>query len=391
MRIIEMMSVIAGMFVAGTMYASGVPDDFCGENRTGGDSALKGMVIAPYDNGVFGFEIIRDFFTGSGREIVKIVGLTQEDVSEISEIVVPDEIECKGKNYPVGMIGVGVFNDLDNLKSVTLPPSIVIIEPNFRNCQRLETVVMPEGLQGLDIGGSFHECPALRSLTVPASASAVGPMFLVGCGVRTLTFCGNASMGGSSVMSLYELETINFGGHVYLWELCLSGLRKLSSISLRGTGIKELPCGVLSYCDALEEVCLPDEKNLYIDNTVLTYCRSLCRVYSPNVVPPVVYSYNGAAEFGGLTGAEGSVDKEACVLYVPEGAADAYRADPGWSAFTHIVEYDFASEAVIEADSLADENCQVEYYDLNGRRVDAPSRGIFIRRQGASVTKMTIP
>lgn len=38
----------------------------------------------------------------------------------------------------------------------------------------------------------------------------------------------------------------------------------------------------------------------------------------------------------------------------------------------------------------SDKQLPVEYFDLNGMKVETPSRGIFIRRQGADVTKVVI-
>ena len=38
----------------------------------------------------------------------------------------------------------------------------------------------------------------------------------------------------------------------------------------------------------------------------------------------------------------------------------------------------------------ADENAPVEYFNLQGVRVENPSNGIFIRRQGSEVTKVAV-
>ncbi len=42
------------------------------------------------------------------------------------------------------------------------------------------------------------------------------------------------------------------------------------------------------------------------------------------------------------------------------------------------------------ADGIADENAPVEYYNIQGVRVNNPSNGIFIRRQGSKVTKIAL-
>lgn len=41
-------------------------------------------------------------------------------------------------------------------------------------------------------------------------------------------------------------------------------------------------------------------------------------------------------------------------------------------------------------DTFVDDNNPAIYYNLNGIRIDNPSRGIFIRRQGSSTTKITL-
>ena len=44
----------------------------------------------------------------------------------------------------------------------------------------------------------------------------------------------------------------------------------------------------------------------------------------------------------------------------------------------------------IDTPAALDYDAPVEYYDLQGRRIDNPARGIYIRRQGSSVTKVII-
>ncbi len=69
-----------------------------------------------------------------------------------------------------------------------------------------------------------------------------------------------------------------------------------------------------------------------------------------------------------------NVDKSACTLYVPKGAKAAYAATDQW--------WDFRIE---ELESTDIENVVPElsfdapvYYDLSGRRVENPTRGIYI-------------
>ena len=68
----------------------------------------------------------------------------------------------------------------------------------------------------------------------------------------------------------------------------------------------------------------------------------------------------------------GDVYSNAC-LYVPEGRKFAYEKTTPWDKF-YIVEMDFTGIDEMES-QVSDENV---YYDLSGRRVENPTRGIYI-------------
>ena len=44
----------------------------------------------------------------------------------------------------------------------------------------------------------------------------------------------------------------------------------------------------------------------------------------------------------------------------------------------------------IENIGISDSDAPVEYFNLQGMRVDKPSRGIYIRRQGSSTSKVIL-
>lgn len=87
------------------------------------------------------------------------------------------------------------------------------------------------------------------------------------------------------------------------------------------------------------------------------------------------------------------VDVERCVVYVPQGCLEAYRTHPSWEVFKNIVEYDFASNAMIKRDvdvgvtvSVNDgaihivPDCDFEVYDIAGKRCASTglSSGIYV-------------
>ena len=60
---------------------------------------------------------------------------------------------------------------------------------------------------------------------------------------------------------------------------------------------------------------------------------------------------------------------------MPTGRKEAYLSAEYWKDFTNIVEMDFTG---ID-DVTTENNGGDEWYDLNGRSVDYPTKGIYIR------------
>jgi hypothetical protein len=90
-------------------------------------------------------------------------------------------------------------------------------------------------------------------------------------------------------------------------------------------GIDYIPRGTFAGCSSLTSVTLPASmKGIELDAFNLT--ESLMTIYSYNPIPP-------SAERG-----FNSVDKSACIVYVPAGSGAAYAAAEGWKEFKNIVE-----------------------------------------------------
>ena len=68
------------------------------------------------------------------------------------------------------------------------------------------------------------------------------------------------------------------------------------------------------------------------------------------------------------------IDKETCVLYVPQGCVEAYRTAEGWGEFTHIVEMESTGIESVRDTSVR----PFAIYNLNGQRVENPSKGLYI-------------
>ena len=108
-------------------------------------------------------------------------------------------------------------------------------------------------------------------------------------------------------------------------------------------------------------------------------CSGLTAIYAYATTPANLASATSRTRAGSSSVFEG-VDKETCVLYVPQGSLELYRAAEGWGEFTHIVEMDGTG---ISSVSVTDNIFDV--YDMSGRKVrtattslDGLLKGIYI-------------
>ena len=79
-------------------------------------------------------------------------------------------------------------------------------------------------------------------------------------------------------------------------------------------------------------------------------------------------------------------------LVVPVGSKALYQAHEEWGQFGTIIEDDKVVDGI--DDVLAEDpstNQPVEYFNLSGRKVNAPlAPGFYLRRQGAQTTKILV-
>lgn len=81
----------------------------------------------------------------------------------------------------VTSIGFGAFESCSTLETVELSQGLLMIDDSaFASCVKLSKITLPEGL--LAIGdGAFQECDALTAIEIPASVISIGDAAFFGC------------------------------------------------------------------------------------------------------------------------------------------------------------------------------------------------------------------
>ena len=151
-----------------------------------------------------------------------------------------------------------------------------------------------------------------------------------------------------------------------------------SAVSHEGKNYTVTGIGAGAFNDntALIQITIP-ETVIYIDCGAFTGCRNLAViiVYAEHPI-----SFRLALTRAGDYGVFEGVDKEKCVLYVPDGSVNAYKAAEGWSEFKQIQPI-----TALGINGLCQDGRTFDVYNLQGRKVlndannlDGLPRGVYI-------------
>lgn len=115
---------------------------------------------------------------------------------------------------------------------------------------------------------------------------------------------------------------------------------------------------------------------------------------------PMEFAYNTYFENGeSLAEGEAKYDNSETILTTNPDFVNAAEGNFTIGASTEQAKYQtgapkwlvpYSGESAIESIGVDNENAPVEYFNLQGIRVDNPAAGIFIRRQGSKVSKVVI-
>lgn len=340
------------------------------------------------------------------------VGTSDENIEEANIL---SEVKIGNDSYTVTKIGESAFSYRGNLKNVSMPATVKIIDDRAFYCSYPAPIELHEGLEKV---GYFAGIPCGKNLKLPNSLKSYSYYsFTWGFDLVTIknlsSFChlefddhysARALFGDVFDTPLYlnEQEIIDLVIPSDISTINYCGFANCPIEGVNTNKVTKVGQHAFSHCKNLREAVIGmnvDSEDIAIESDAFTTCEKLEYVELGSTVTQI-----GERAFANLK----SLDKVLChsmtppavnentfentypswvTLYVPVGAKAAYKADPVWGQFGEIIE-EF-EEAGIKDISEGD-NAPIEYYDLNGIRIDEPEHGVFIHKQGSKIKKIVL-
>ena len=217
------------------------------------------------------------------------------------------------------------FSSCTNLTSVVVPKDVTTIEnAAFSGCSNL-SIVLPEGLTSIGNGG-FQNCVYMKEISLPESLTKIGSSALAGCiTLKTLYIPKNlTSIGYQALANLKGLLSIAVDPANPQYDSrngCNAVITTASNAMVTGCQNTNLPevvkviSGMFNQ-NHLQSFVIPSSATSVAVNAFYN-CSQLKTVVAKGVTPPTL----GNDAFKGI--------HADCVLWVPYGKTQAYRA-AGW-------------------------------------------------------------
>ena len=315
----------------------------------------------------------------------------------------------------IASIGASAFYGCSKLSEIVIPDAVTAIGSSvFRNCTSLETVKVGNGTKSID-SYAFRGCSALSSITLGDSVATIGSYAFTSCSslpeivipqsvtkIKDYAFYGCTALAdviiedrttalslGSNVSSpLFSdcpLDSVYIGGKITYWGYSpfsrnislrsvvitdteeevydneFYGCSNLKNVSI-GNGVKKIGNWAFSGCSALDYFAFGNSVQS-IGEEAFSDCNNVTKLISFASTPPVCG-----------TQALDDINKWNCTLYVPNESKSAYQSAEQWKEFFFVEDLPTAIVSVLP-DFKKQEPV---YYDLQGRKVDNPTNGIYI-------------
>ena len=139
-----------------------------------------------------------------------------EDCDNLTNVTIPDSVTS---------IGNMAFGDCSSLTDMTIPDSVMSIgDGAFELCDSLTSVTIPDSVTSIG-DGAFELCTSLTSVTIPNSVTSIGNWTFSSCDSLTNVTIGSSvtSIGDSAFYDCNGLSDVYYNGTADEWEAITIG------------------------------------------------------------------------------------------------------------------------------------------------------------------------
>ena len=243
--------------------------------------------------------------------------------SRLTSVTIPNSITN---------IDVSTFENCSSLTSITIPNSVTSIGSYaFGNCSGLISVTIPSSITNIDVS-TFLGCSSLTSITIPNSVTSIGNSAFSGCsGLTSITIPNSVtSIGKSAFANCSGLTSVTIPNSITsIGNAVFSDCRGLTSVTIPNS-VTSIGASAFSGCSGLTSITIPNSVTSIVGGA-FENCYGIKEIYSLNAAPPKA------------DGAFGGMNTQHAKVFVPEGAADAYKYAHGWMDFLNIYETTYST------------------------------------------------
>lgn len=159
-------------------------------------------------------------------EVVKIT--MSKELNVLSDRPVITNGHCNiSDEYDI--IGKNVFSDCSNLRSITIPPTISVIEEAaFSGCYQLKSIVIPQSVKVIE-PYTFYWCAALKVITIPEGITMIDNNAFSNCyGLESITLPSTINNIASNAFT--DCKSLK---HIYIPKGTMSVFKKILPSFLR--------------------------------------------------------------------------------------------------------------------------------------------------------------
>ena len=371
-----------------------------------GNTKLRTIVISDKET-----EITPNEFLGCsalqtiqlGPEITSIGEKAFYGCSKLESIVIPDAVNSLGNNC---------FENCYSMTSVKMGNGVSAIPIyTFCGCSALTDMQIGTGVKPID-SYAFSGCSSLPTIQIPQNVTNIGDYVFNGCAsLKTVlmqdggTELNLGSNGSNPLFVSCPLDSVYIGRNITYPTDSNKGYSpfyrntKLCSVTITDketeispnefygcTGLKNVRIGdgvttfgdwAFSGCSSLDYFAFGSSVET-IGKEAFSDCTAMTKLISRSATPPVCD-----------TQALDDINKWECTLLVPDGSLISYQAADQWKEF-FFMDLDPDGIKPIENGKLTMDNDADDWYDLNGRKLSKPQRGINIIRMSDGTTKKVL-